>query len=206
MLTNTIVTKMDTDTRVHMSSIWILLLQSSYTGKFRKPNSNPTLARLSPAHLTSPCPARAHTPVSSSGLDFDSRVIFPVLQWVETRSIGWPIKNNPFSISEIARSLFFLIWTIVLFRRLMANNITSDEQLVNTSPSHLCENKLIEYRITIPIHKHEIIVKFDHPENSHQVDLCNSMAFHARLSRTEVLLQRAEMVEWLKDHFLSVSS
>jgi hypothetical protein len=83
----------------------------------------------------------------------------------------------------------------------MANNMTSDQQLVNTMPSQLCENKLIEYGITISIHKHQFAVQFDNVKKSHEVDLSNSVAFQAGLSLIEVLLQREEMIHWLKDHF-----
>jgi hypothetical protein len=83
----------------------------------------------------------------------------------------------------------------------MASNTVSDQQLVNTLPSQLCENKLIEYGITIPIHKLNFMVKFDNVNKSSEVDLSNSVAFQAGLSLIEVLLQRDEMVFWLKDHF-----
>jgi hypothetical protein len=72
---------------------------------------------------------------------------------------------------------------------------------VNTLPSQLCENKFAEYGITIPTHTHPFAVKFDNVKKIGEVDLTNSVAFQAALSLIEFLLQREEMVHWLKDHF-----
>ena len=82
----------------------------------------------------------------------------------------------------------------------MANNTTSDQQLVNTLPSQLCENTLIDCGITIPMYKHKFAVKFDNVKKGREVDLTNSVAFQAGLSLIELLLQREEMICWLKDH------
>jgi hypothetical protein len=83
----------------------------------------------------------------------------------------------------------------------MMNNTTPDQQLVNVLSSQLCENKLIECGITILIYKYKFAVKFDNVKKSREVDLSNSVAFQAGLSLIELLLQREEMVYWLKDHF-----
>lgn len=83
----------------------------------------------------------------------------------------------------------------------MSYNTISNQQCVNTLPSQLCENKFIEYGITILPHTHNFAVKFDNVKKYGEVDLANSVAFQAALSLIELLLQREEMIHWLKDHF-----
>lgn len=108
-----------------------------------------------------------------------------------------PSSSSPSPLSD--RSLSLLVaWR---FQILMASNFASDQQLVNTLPSHSCRNKFLENGITIPMHTHDFTVKFDNVKKLGEVDLSNSVAFQVGLSLVEILLQREEMVHWLKDHF-----